>query len=140
MGSKLPNDLKAASYTVPAGPWQEWQVKLVAGKLPRPPADSQTIDMRITFDRFPHEVEWVLLADQPDTTASSVTGATSFDRQRVITYGPIDSYGDDLADAEHIETILLPPFSGKKTFTLLVTDYAGDGGKLTKRALRMDER
>ena len=105
---------------------EQMQVKVFAGALPQIPDDPQTLTMRIMLDRFPHEFEWILLA-QEDETAGPTISSRALPRTKVAAYGPIGLYSQALAETELIEEIQLPAFEGERTFTMIITDEAGDG-------------
>jgi hypothetical protein len=120
IGSTDPNDFSAISYKVDGLGLQEWQVKLFAGMPLVTPENAKTLDLRIQFDRFPHEVEWILVG-------SPAEGPRSLRDQEVVAYGPLELYSQSLENSEHIESIPLPAFSGEKRYTMIVTDSEGDG-------------
>ena len=127
MGSKNPNDVNALSYRVDTTESQEWQVKLFAGTLPVTSDGAKSLDLRVQFDRFPHELEWILLGNISRDNPVELSRALR--EQEVIAYGPPASYSQELAGTVYVETIPLPAHSGEKSFTMIVTDAAGDGSK-----------
>lgn len=44
-----------------------------------------------------------------------------------MAYGPIEAYGEELANSEFVENLKLPSHQGRKTFSIILTDSAGDG-------------
>ena len=128
LGSSNSDDLNAITYTVDGTDLQEWQVKAFTGELPVIPVTAKSLYFRIKFDSFPNEIEWILLASsrQGDNEASI---SRSLLGQEVIAYGPLESYSQNLEDSEYLETIRIPDFTGQMSFTMIVTDFEGDGGK-----------
>ena len=49
--------------------------------------------------------------------------------QEVIAFCRPELYGQDAVGTELVETIPLPAHAGEKSFTMIVTDAAGDGGE-----------
>jgi len=119
MGSDSADGFNAQSFTIDGTDLSADQIKVYAGQPPVSTPDSISLDLRIKFDKFPHEVEWILVA-QEDTSSSNR-------EEEVIAYGPIEPYSETLADKEHVETILLPDFEGERVFSIIVSDTAGDG-------------
>jgi hypothetical protein len=117
-------DPSSKSFTVAENEFGEKvEVKLFAGALPPIPSDAKTLELRVLMDEFPHEVEWILLS-----SASKAVDTKALPETEVIAYGPIESYGQNLAGTEVVETIPLPGWSGERTLTMIITDSAGDGG------------
>jgi hypothetical protein len=126
IGSK--NDPSSKSYTVAGSEMgKKFQVKLFAGTLPPTPSDANTLELRVLMDRFPHEVEWILLS----STSEAVDIKALHDTE-IIAYGPGQLYSQNLADTQLVETIPLPGWSGERTLTMIITDSEGDGGMYTK--------
>jgi hypothetical protein len=120
LGSTDPNDFNAISYKVDGVKLQDWQVKLFAGSPVVTPENAKTLDLRIQFDRFPHELEWILVG-------SPIQGSRALRDHEVLAYGPLELYSQELEITEYVETIPLPAYSGEKRFTMIVTDSEGDG-------------
>jgi hypothetical protein len=133
LGSKNPNDFNAISYSVDANDLKEWQVKIFAGKPPVAPANAKTLDLRVLFDRFPHEMEWILLGNVSEDNAIDFSRALR--EQELIAFGPPELYGQSLGSQKYVETIYLPAHFGEKSFTMIITDSAGDGGELKRPGL-----
>eukprot|EP00934_Nitzschia_sp_Nitz4_P004364 Nitzschia sp. Nitz4//scaffold232_size35869//9056//12145//NITZ4_007804-RA/size35869-processed-gene-0.17-mRNA-1//-1//CDS//3329543321//4354//frame0 len=111
-------------YTVNATSLSVMKAKLFVGELPNTASGSKTLEMRILFDDYPQEVEWMLVGDSG--------GEHSFRDQTVVAYGPTESYSISLANTESVETIAIPEHYGDRRFTLILTDSAGDGGMFPK--------
>lgn len=124
MGSDNANDFNAQSYQVDGTNLSSDQVKLFAGQPLLQQSEGISLDLRMTFDQFPHEVEWILVAG----VDSFSSGTASDNRWEVVAYGPIEPYPETLAGKEHVETIIVPDHHGEKLFSMIVTDTAGDGG------------
>ena len=120
VGSTNPNDVNAISYMVDGRDLEDWQVKLLAGSPPIAPKNAKTLDLRVQFDGFPHEIEWILVS-------SSVQISRSLRHHEVVAYGPRELYSQNLEEKQHIETIPLPAYSGEKQFAMIITDSEGDG-------------
>ncbi len=99
-------------------------IKIYAGQPPATRPSGISMDLRITFDDFPQEVEWILVGGV-DLFGSRTSPSG---KHEVIAYGPMEPYGEALARKENVETIILPDHKGEKIFSLIVTDSAGDGG------------
>lgn len=127
MGSENPNDFNAISYLVDGTALHQWQVKIFAGILPVPRADANTLDLRIQFDKFPFEMEWILLGNADQDNPADFSRVLR--EQEVIGFGPLELYGQNLENSEYVETIRLPEHAGEKSFTIIITDAAGDGGE-----------
>jgi hypothetical protein len=126
-GSSDPEDPEAQVFKADAKNFQEFFVNIFAGKSPpmiRPAA--RTLDLRVQFDRFPHEFEWVILGNG-DNTGSSGDFSRSLRDLEVLAFGPSEIYPQILANTELVESIPLPSFSGEQSFTIIITDAAGDG-------------
>jgi hypothetical protein len=105
---------------------EKMQVKIFAGALPSIPDDPQILTLRMMFDRFPHEFEWILLAE--DNNGGEITiSSRALPQTEVVAYGPVGLYSQSLASTELVEEIPLPAFEGERKFTMIITDEAGDG-------------
>jgi len=125
LGSEDANDIDAISYTFDAGNEEEFQVKLFAGDYDALEQSNRRLTLNVAFDQFPHEVEWILIKN---------TGNSLRDTE-VIAYGPPTQYTSDLAETLYQEIILLPPYEGEQSFSMILTDSAGDGSKFFLVAL-----
>lgn len=122
MGSDNANDFNAIPYLLDGRNLSAQYMKVLAGDLPTPSPDSVSLELRMTFDKFPQEEEWVLVVGTDPFLSDPAL-------QQVVAFGPYIPYDESLAGTEHVESIQLPKYSGYKTFSLIVTDAAGDGGE-----------
>ena len=117
-----------STFSLDGNTFHELRVKVLAGSLPSTPAIAKTLSFRVQFDRFPHEIEWVLLWNDRETV-NTYGNTPSLRNPGVVAFGPPSLYPQTLANTEWVESILLPSWIGEKTFTMIVTDSAGDGGE-----------
>ena len=118
----------AKTFSIDGNTFHELRVKVLAGELPSTPTIAKTLSFRLLFDRFPHEIEWVLLWN--DRNVVNTFGSTpSLRNPGIVAFGPPSLYPQTLANTEWVETISLPSWAGEKTFTMIITDSAGDGGE-----------
>lgn len=128
LGDANPDASNAIEYTTRAEDTQDsrrWHMKFYAGVPPSPTANiGNTLTLRARFDRFPNEIEWILVANNNFTLQAS--SQRQVERQ-VIAFGPAAVYGPDLGNAMYEEKIIVPEHTGNKSFTLIVTDSGKDG-------------
>jgi hypothetical protein len=110
---------KTKSFSIDANSFHELRFKVFAGDLPPAAVNPKHLSFRFQFDRFPHEIEWVLLWNDKDQRSAEV-----------VAYGPPTLYPQTLANTQFIEAVALPAWGGEKVFTMIVTDSEGDGGQL----------
>jgi hypothetical protein len=125
MGSDNSNDFNARSYEIDGSNLSADQIKLYAGQPPVPESGDISLELQITFDQYPHEVEWVLV---DGSNPFGVDQASAMEWE-VVAYGPLQPYNETLAGKKHVETIVIPDHKGEKVFSMIVTDSAGDGGE-----------
>lgn len=127
LGSEAQNDFDAIEHTITRTQGSEsshrWQVKVLAGDLAIPVDETEgdSLTLRMTFDRFPGEIEWVLLWDDQDDAQESRTVGT------VIAYGPPGLYSGDLENQVYEETVVIPKQRNDQNYVLVVTDSGQDG-------------
>ncbi len=104
---------------------QRSQVKFIAGVPPSPPQiNGDVLTLRARFDRFPGEIEWILLANH---NFASESYSQSQMHREVVAFGPQGLYSSDLEYAWYEETIIIPDHAGNKSFSLIVSDSGKDG-------------
>ena len=118
----------AKEFSVDANLFHEMRIKVFAGELPPTSKESKHLSLRFWFDRFPHEIEWVLLWNEMDPKNPAGV-AHSLRNFQVLAFGPPGLYDQSLASGNFVESISLPAWAGEKNFILLVSDSAGDGGQ-----------
>jgi hypothetical protein len=104
---------------------QRSHVKFFAGVSPSLSETSgKNLTLRVKFDRFPGEIEWILLANQdvplPPASPSQV-------KREVVAFSPQTKYNPDLENTWYEETIIIPNLTGNNSFTLIVSDSGKDG-------------
>lgn len=130
LGSTDPNSFDFIEHTInPSNTSnsQRSQAKFFAGMPTRLSETSENIiilTLRVRFDRFPSEIEWILLANH--NFDSNSYSRTQMQRE-VVTFGPQTLYSPDLENTWYEETIIIPEHSGNKSFTLIVSDSGNDG-------------
>jgi hypothetical protein len=101
------------------------QVKLLAGHflVHDGGKNSETLTLRMKFDRFPSEIEWmVLLNDQEDNARGR-----GLRKRDVLAFGPEKLYDQSLEGEVVVETIRIQKQTQDTSYTLIVTDAGSDG-------------
>jgi len=129
MGSTNPNIFKGIEYTINAedtGNLQRGHAKFYAGapfSLSTSGDEGEVLTLRMNFDRFPSEVEWILLSNNDISTSSRL----GFMDREIVAFGPEVLYDQELENKVFEETIMIPEHLKNHRFTLLVTDSGNDG-------------
>ncbi|KAG7353653.1 peptidase S8 family protein [Nitzschia inconspicua] len=128
LGTSNPAVFKGLEYVVrpdtTSNP-RRWQVKFFAGQsiLKDESEDFEILTLRLKFDRFPSEVEWMLLSnDEPD----SILGR-GLKKRDLFAFGPETYYHQSLEGRTIAETIRIPRLRGDRGYTLVLTDSGNDG-------------
>jgi len=119
VGSKL--DSKA--YTIDFANQPSWQLKFLVGDRPATASEGKRLELKVKFDQFPKELEWILVAD---VNSDLLNLGRALQEQQVVAYSDT-AYPQSLENKHHVETIPLPPHIGSRTFTMIITDSEGDG-------------
>jgi hypothetical protein len=140
LGSLNPNLFKGIEYTISQQDTeisQTWQAKFYAGVAPSSSAPIQgrgnILTLRMKFDRFPSEVEWILISNAATLSVSSSGPSSSASNRgrtknrEIIAFGPQGLYDQDLENKSVQETIVIPDDVARDSLTLIVTDSGGDG-------------
>lgn len=127
LGTNDPAVFKGLEYVVvpdaTVNPLQ-WQVKFLAGQsLLDELEDFEILSLRMKFDRFPSEVEWMLLSNDDDET---ILGR-GLQNRNLLAFGPESLYDQSLEGQTITETIKIPKFEGERGYKLVVTDSGSDG-------------
>jgi hypothetical protein len=135
LGSTNPSIYKGMEYVVHPDATensQRWQVKILAGHLKTPStASTVALTLQMKLDRFPDEVEWMLLSnDYVAGGGGDISSARKLPKRILLAFGPATLYDRDIEGKVVIETINVPEYPGNHSFTLVVTDSGDDGKKI----------
>mmetsp|Transcript_8962 Transcript_8962/g.21316 ORF Transcript_8962/g.21316 Transcript_8962/m.21316 type:complete len:1059 (-) Transcript_8962:2662-5838(-) len=119
VGSKL----DGKTYSIDFANQPSWQLKFLAGDRPATASGGKRLELKVKFDQFPQELEWILVAD---VNADLINQGRALQEQQVVAFSNLP-YSQDLENKNHVETIPLPPHIGSRTFTMIITDSEGDG-------------
>jgi hypothetical protein len=102
-----------------------WQVKLLAGQylIEDHVKDYEILTLRMQFDRFPSEVEWILLLNDLQDNP----WGRGLKERELLAYGPETLYDQVLEGEVVVETIKIPRQAQERKYTLIVTDAGSDG-------------
>lgn len=102
-----------------------WQVKFFAGQslVSQVLSDFEILTLRVKFDRFPSEFEWMLLSND----GGNAHAGTGLPKRNLIAFGPESLYDQSLEGETVIETIRIPRNEGDRGYVLLLTDSGNDG-------------
>jgi len=120
VGSKL----DAKTYSIDFTNKPDWQLKFLAGERPATASAGKRLELKVKFDQFPQELEWILVADV--NSDLRLNQGRALQEQQVVAFSNA-LYSQDLESKNHVETIPLPPHIGSRTFTMIITDSEGDG-------------
>jgi hypothetical protein len=121
---KVGAKLDSKTYSVDFASQSSWQLKFLAGDLPATHDKAKKLDLRVKFDQFPQEFDWILVANV-DVGMLYNLGRT-LQEQEVVAFSN-QLYSQDLENKEIEEEISLPDHIGEKSFTMIITDSEGDG-------------
>jgi hypothetical protein len=146
LGSSDPNLYNGIEYTISQEDTdnsQRWHAKFYAGVPPSSSGanfvqgEGNFLTLRMRFDRFPSEVEWILLSNTDILHVSSSTTTTSSTdihnkgrtkNREIIAFGPEGGLYDSNLENQIIEeTIVIPDHVARDSLTLIVSDSGGDG-------------
>mmetsp|Transcript_42315 Transcript_42315/g.62788 ORF Transcript_42315/g.62788 Transcript_42315/m.62788 type:complete len:1003 (-) Transcript_42315:64-3072(-) len=104
------------------------KVLFLAGE-PASPSSGRTLNLKITFDEFPDELSWFLVADLESSSGSVAASRTFYKQQRVVAFGPETPYSSNNKGLTIVEKIFLDPVLADEVrrYTLVLIDFAKDG-------------
>lgn len=109
------------------------EIKVIAATEQRNAVSSdRRLSLRMLLENTPQAISWIIIRAG---SGSSLENESTFEIQRMATsrttvaFGPPLPYGEHLAGTEFIETIAIPQVWGTQSFSLLISDSEGDGGR-----------
>lgn len=121
---KVGAKLDSKTYSVDFSNQPSWQLKFLSGDLPATHDKAKMLDLRVKFDQFPQEFNWILVANVNIDLLYNL--GRSLQEQEVVAFSN-QLYSQDLENQEIEEAIALPDHIGEKSFTMIITDSEGDG-------------
>eukprot|EP00980_Cylindrotheca_fusiformis_P031607 scaffold26676_cov137-Cylindrotheca_fusiformis.AAC.5 len=120
---KVGAKLDSKTYSVDFTDRSSWQLQFLAGDLPATHDKAKKLDLRVKFDQFPQEFNWIVVADAEYDLEDL---GRSLQEQEVVAFSNT-LYSQDLENQEIREEIALPDHIGERKFMMILTDSEGDG-------------
>jgi len=131
LGSSDPNLYKAIEYTVDTADTQNsqrWQVKMYADEpIFSTGNDATMLTLQIQPDRFPGQIEWIILSNHNNTTARRPSFYNAQEKNEIIAYGPSALHNEVPDSGVRHEIIMIPRSNGNQSYSLIVTGAENNG-------------